>query len=91
MERMTSSGKRWAFLIGVLLAFALPKRVECGFPGATCAITRGKEVCTRYEIEPWGFYLLENVLGRDVGFAYSSGTGMCASVLFAPKSLVSAP
>jgi len=72
---MTSSGRRWAFLIGVLVALALPKRVECGFPGATCQVRRGSEVCTGYEIEPWGFYLLEYVAGRDIGFAYSSGDG----------------
>jgi len=67
MERMTSSGKRLAFFVGVLLAFALPKRVDRGM------VLHGKQACTQYEIEPWGFYLLENLLGRDVGFAYSSG------------------
>jgi hypothetical protein len=70
---MTSSGRRWAFLLGILIAFMLPKRVECGFPGGKCQSFHGKEVCTSYEIEPWGFYLLENVFGRDIGFAYSSG------------------
>jgi hypothetical protein len=73
MERMTSSGRQLAFLIAVLIAFAIPKRVECGFPGAACTVRHGKEVCTPYEVEPWGFYLLENVLGRDIGFAYTSG------------------
>jgi hypothetical protein len=73
MERMTSSGKRLAFFAGVLIAFALPKHVECGFPGATCQVVRGKQLCTSYEVEPWGFYLVEYVIGRDVGFAYSSG------------------
>lgn len=72
---MTSSGKRLAFVIGVVLALALPKRVDCGYPGGVCEVSRGKRTCTPYEIEPWGFYLLENVLGRDVGFAYSSGDG----------------
>jgi hypothetical protein len=71
---MTTSGRRWAFLIGALIAFALPKKVECGFPGGTCthAGHRHGEVCTPYEIEPWGFYLIEHLAGRDVGFAYSS-------------------
>ncbi|HEY1812144.1 MAG TPA: hypothetical protein VGG74_07285 [Kofleriaceae bacterium] len=73
MERMTSSGRQLAFLIAVLIAFALPKHVDCGHPGVTCGVQRGKELCTRYEVEPWGFYLLENVFGRDIGFAYSSG------------------
>ncbi len=70
---MTSSGRRWAFFIGLLVAFALPKRVECGYPGATCQHVVGKEACSSYEVEPWGFYLIEYVAGRDVGFAYSSG------------------
>ena len=72
--RMTTSGRRWAFLIGVLIAFAIPKRVECGFPGGTCAHAGPNHaLCTDYEVEPWGFYLIENVVGRDVGFAYTSG------------------
>ena len=73
---MTSSGRRWALLIGILVAFALPKHVECGYPGATCASHPGvlrTVSCTPYELEPWGFSLVEQVLGRDVGFAYTSG------------------
>ena len=70
---MTSRGRQLAFVVAVLIALALPKRVDCGYPGAVCRVTRGKQVCTAWEIEPWGFYLLENLLGRDVGFAYSSG------------------
>ena len=73
--RMTSSGRRIAFFLGLAIAFALPKRIECGHPGATCAHpgTRPGQICSDYEVEPWGFYLLESLLGRDVGFAYSSG------------------
>jgi hypothetical protein len=70
---MTSSGRRLAFLVAVLIAFALPKRVECGFPGRECAHLVGREQCTAYEIEPWVFYGLEQLFSRDVGFAYSSG------------------
>ena len=61
--RMTSSGRRWAFLLGLVIAFALPKRVE------HATIAR----CTRYEVEPFGFYLIERAVGRGVGFAYESG------------------
>jgi hypothetical protein len=68
---MTSSGRRWAFLIGVVIAFALPKRIECGFPDARCARIVDREQCTMYEIEPWGFYLIEKLAGRNVGFAYT--------------------
>ncbi len=71
--RMTSSGRRLAFFVAVLIAFALPKRVECSFPGQECAHVVGREQCTQYEIEPWVFYGLEHLLHRDIGFAYSSG------------------
>ena len=72
---MTTRGRRIAFVVAALIAFALPKRVECGYPSGTCQHTGSQhgEVCTPYEIEPWGFYLIELVAGRDVGFAYTSG------------------
>lgn len=69
MAAMSSSGKRIAFLLGVLVAFALPKQVRCGYPGHVC----GQVNCGYYEVEPWGFYLIEYVVGRNVGFAYSAG------------------
>jgi hypothetical protein len=65
--RMTSSGRRWAALFGIALAFALPKRVERG----THRNDR-HELCTASEIEPFGFYLIERAVGREVGFAYST-------------------
>lgn len=67
---MTTSGMRWMFLFGFLLAFALPKHVPCGYPGGEpCQ----RAMCTPYEVEPFGFYLLERAFQRDIGFAYSSG------------------
>ena len=57
---MTTSGRRWAFVIGVLVALALPKRVET---------PHGR--CTDYVVEPFGVYLLGQIV--DVGLAYSSG------------------
>ena len=62
-------------MFGLAIVFALPKRVECGYPGATCTRITGPrhERCTSYEVEPFGFYLIESVVGRDVGFAYTSG------------------
>ncbi len=71
---MTSRGKRIAFLIAIIIAFLLPKHVECGFPDGRC----GREgvfhqVCKSYELEPLGVYLLEVVAKQDVGFAYKSG------------------
>jgi hypothetical protein len=70
---MTSNGRRIAGLIAVVVAFALPKRVECGYPGGTCERVVDHHVCHSYELEPLGFYVLENVFGRDIGFAYSTG------------------
>jgi hypothetical protein len=65
---------RWAFLFGVVLALALPKRVECGYPGAEDCRRQGKwrTMCTAYELEPFGIYLLELAFRRDIGFAYST-------------------
>ncbi|MGN6110646.1 MAG: hypothetical protein ACTHU0_36425 [Kofleriaceae bacterium] len=70
---MSSSGKRWAALFAVALGFLLPKSVECGWPGGECA-TDGpfRQVCHTYELEPLGFYLIEKLVERDVGFAYST-------------------
>ena len=70
---MSSNGRRIAGLLGVLIAIALPKRVECGYPGATCDRIVDRRSCRSYEIEPFGFFLLENVFNRNIGFAYSSG------------------
>lgn len=69
MAAMSSSGRRIAFLIGVLIAFALPKRVDGGYPGAPPPLGP----CKTYEVEPWGFYLIEYLAGRNIGFAYSHG------------------
>jgi len=71
---MTSRGKQLAFLFGVLIAFFLPKQVECGYPGAKCARPASfHRTCTAYEMEPFGFYLIERLVDDDVGFAYTSG------------------
>jgi hypothetical protein len=71
---MSTRGTRIAFAFAIIIALALPKRVECGFPGATCGHTgRWRTTCTDYEIEPLGVYVIELVVKRDVGFAYSAG------------------
>lgn len=71
---MSTRGTRIAFAVAVVLALSLPKRVECGYPGATCGHAgRWRTTCTSFEIEPFGFYLIELATGRDVGFAYSTG------------------
>lgn len=71
---MSTRGTRIAFAFAIAVALLLPKRVECGYPGASCGRAgRWKTTCHDFEIEPLGFYLLELALGRDVGFTYSSG------------------
>lgn len=71
---MSTRGTRIAFAFAILIALALPKRVECGFPGGTCGHAgRWRATCTDFQIEPLGLYLIELVVERDVGFAYSTG------------------
>lgn len=70
---MSSRGKRLAGLFGIVLAFLLPKRVECGYPGGTCSRPASfGRTCVDKELEPFGFYLLELLVEDDVGFAYST-------------------
>jgi hypothetical protein len=69
---MTTRGTRIAFVFAVILAFLLPKRTECSYPGATCGHAgRNGRPCTYSDLEPLGFYLLESVFERNIGFAYS--------------------
>jgi hypothetical protein len=71
---MSTRGTHLAFAIAVVVALLLPKRVECGYPGAACGHAgRWRTTCTDFEIEPLGFYVSELVAKRDVGFAYSTG------------------
>ncbi|HEY0989974.1 MAG TPA: hypothetical protein VGD80_23050 [Kofleriaceae bacterium] len=71
---MSTRGTRVAFAFAIVVAFLLPKRVECGYPGATCGHAgRWRMTCTDFEIEPLGFYVIELVVHRDVGFAYTTG------------------
>jgi hypothetical protein len=71
---MTASGKRLAALIGVVIAFGLPKHVECGYPGGSCArLGSFHRWCRTYELEPLGFWVIELIAKQDVGFAYASG------------------
>jgi hypothetical protein len=67
---MTSRGRMIAALIGITIAFMLPKRIECGLGGVGCKRIVNKVGCDAYEVEPWGFYLLERVFRTDIGFAY---------------------
>jgi hypothetical protein len=71
---MSTRGTRLTLAIAIVLALLLPKRVTCSYPGATCGHAgRWRTMCTSFEIEPIGFYVIELIAKRDVGFAYSSG------------------
>ena len=71
---MSTRGTHLALAVAVVIAFLLPKRVECGYPGATCGHAgTWRTTCTDVEIEPLGFYVIELIARRDVGFAYSAG------------------
>ena len=71
---MSTRGTNVALAIAALVVLLLPKRVECTYPGASCAHAgRGRAICHDFEIEPLGFYVIELVAHRDVGFAYSAG------------------
>jgi len=70
---MSTRGTRLAFVFAVVIAGLLPKHVDCAFPGNTCARIVDHRECRDYEVEPFGFYLLELVFRRDIGFAYESG------------------
>ena len=71
-RQLSTRGMRWAYLFGLLLAFFLPKRVDCGYPDAGPCEQRAELglYCHPYEVEPWGFYAIERLTSRDVGFAY---------------------
>jgi hypothetical protein len=71
---LSTRGMRLAYLFGLTLAFFLPKRVDCGVPDVQCNRRDSLGLlCHGYELEPWGFYGLELVTHRDIGFAYSHG------------------
>ena len=70
---LSSRGKRITFAFALAVVFALPKRVECGYPGGSCKHPGTfNRVCTSSELDPWGIYLIELLAKTDVGFAYST-------------------
>jgi hypothetical protein len=71
---MTSRGKRIAALCALVVVALLPKHVECGYPGGECShLGMFKQVCTYWEVEPLGVFLVEKLVDRNVGFAYKRG------------------
>ena len=71
---LSSRGKAITAVIALIIAFLLPKDVECGYPGGECGrIGTFHQLCKDHELEPLGFYLIEKLVSRNVGFAYRSG------------------
>jgi hypothetical protein len=71
---MTSRAKQITALLAVSLGLLFPRQVECGHPGGECAVPgMNRTMCSTHEVEPLGFYLVEWLVGRNVGFAYSRG------------------
>ena len=68
---MTTRGIRIAIAVVVLLILLLPKRSPCRYPGQDCSEVVDGRLCTTAEVEPLGAYLLERLLHRDLGVAYS--------------------
>lgn len=69
---MTTAGRRSAALFGVALALALPKRVPCEIPGDTCEVRDADgRACQPTDVEPFGVFLVEWLLRRDLPIAYS--------------------
>lgn len=71
---MTTRGVRIAFAVAVLVVLLLPKRSPCRYPGQDCSVVRAGRVCTTTEVEPFGSFLLERLLHRDLGIAYSESS-----------------
>lgn len=68
---MTTRGRQTAFLFGVALALALPKEVPCEVPGRRCEVIVDGLACQPVDVEPFGVFLAEWLLGRDLPIAYS--------------------
>lgn len=71
---MSTRGTQLTLLVAAVIALALPKWTPCTYPDEICARPPGAGAgCRGGEVEPLGFYLIELVAHRDVGFAYSAG------------------
>lgn len=69
---MTTNGRRNAALFGIAIALALPKQVPCEVPGRSCEIYRPHgQICRSVDVEPFGVFLIEWAMGRDLPIAYS--------------------
>ncbi|MHA7650343.1 hypothetical protein ACX9NE_10835 [Mycobacterium sp. ML4] len=59
----------------LLVALAMPIKQRCGAPGRSCATTVDAfgNVHYYYEVEPFGIFLMESVIGSNIPLCYTSG------------------
>jgi hypothetical protein len=69
---MSTRGRQTAAAFGILLALSLPKQVPCEIPGATCEVIDDHRSCQPTDVEPFGVFLLEWIVRRDLPIAYST-------------------
>jgi hypothetical protein len=69
-----------AVIIGIsvlfaMAALAMPIKQRCGAPGRTCAtaVDATGNVHYYYEVEPFGVFIVESVLGSNIPLYYTSG------------------
>lgn len=70
---MTSHAKRTAALVAIAVVFCLPKQVPCEYPQPQCDTVFVDGLgCTPTDLEPYGIFLVESLIGADVAVAYRS-------------------
>lgn len=59
----------------VVAALAMPIKQRCGAPGRSCAtaVDANGDVHYYYEVEPFGIFLVESVIGSNIPLYYTSG------------------
>ena len=70
---MSTRARRTAAFVGIAVGLALPIRVPCGIPARQCYdVQVDDRLCTPTDVEPFGVYLAEWLVRRDLAIAYSS-------------------
>ncbi|QLL06963.1 hypothetical protein [Mycobacterium vicinigordonae] len=61
--------------VAAIATLAMPVKQRCGAPGHTCgsAVDANGDVHYYYEVEPFGVFLVETLIGSDIPLFYTSG------------------
>lgn len=72
---MTKSPVIGVVMLLVIVALAMPIKQRCGAPGRSCAtaVDANGDVHFHYEVEPFGIFLVESVIGSNIPLYYTSG------------------